>query len=937
MSIGEAAFGIILNLISGVIQQGIDYSTLSFFGRRKVERRIEDAVAEVVEPLLFFLEQEGVPKEKQQRLIEVCVEELNPLTQNPSHLFQGALNGQKIFEDLYIDRALPQTVLEDGLEHVYTMLCPRIAALLCRIPAAVKEWEVEAWIENFQRFDEIAIQLRQIFIRIDKLDKPTDVDDALLSTVRKNLAQKIGFDLDLTGLRADRPISGKFEDFFVHPDIHTPLVGKTQSNRTFYKLTQTNSHQHFRDTSLRAIITAPGGAGKSTWTKWLQRKVVENQFEEIAIRVVLRSYAVESLPSIQNLIREAAGKHFSESLTVERIQQWIDARKLVFILDGFDEVRPYDRDDVYQWLLGLSSAAKTCPVLLTSRPLTTDHLDRLDKEWETCTIQPFTRTQVIEYVNRWHRHTKLLSESERDTNAQGLMSRWQSDPTIAPLTGNPLLLSTLLMVHHLDGSLPHGRSQLYQRYVAGMLGVWDNRRNVTAESVVLSQKDKYHLLQELALKLFFREQDQIDEGEVIPLLTESSRKLGIEYSAKDILKTLQERSGLIVGPGIYSFAHKSIAEYLVSEAVFQGNQFDEVGHRVDRFYLFRNRGDDRWNSVVFLWSGLASTREVEGFIEQCMAEKDWALAYGILLDQYDRLLPPVRKRLLLNVLPNKCRLSKQNSFYISSRPSSKDDSLPISGVALRSISAHSVELHKLFSKAIRDRIISWADCISAEEEVREFLCLAFIATGINDSDWYSALASYSPKALKNSWLFWVAEGLFYETAQENVESLSKAVSQYQKARLDASGLVPFGLFSICLDLSGPLVDSLNKSALEELEEWEVEDHATDLEYRFKPANYQAVYHTISVLNRIYEDHNIQINNDWLVASLDWIHFVDWSSEDICIGDLLEAFISITNSLILQGEIPNDSNSQGAVQYAKDLIEKRNSLQDLTISSTVPAN
>ncbi|MEM9808250.1 MAG: hypothetical protein AAF959_23535, partial [Cyanobacteria bacterium P01_D01_bin.56] len=114
MSIGEAAFGIILNLISGVIQEGIDYSALSFFESRKVKRRIEDAVAAVVEPLLPFLEQEGVPGEKQQRLIEVCVEELRPLAQNPSRLFQGSLNGQKIFEDLYVERTLPETVLEDG-------------------------------------------------------------------------------------------------------------------------------------------------------------------------------------------------------------------------------------------------------------------------------------------------------------------------------------------------------------------------------------------------------------------------------------------------------------------------------------------------------------------------------------------------------------------------------------------------------------------------------------------------------------------------------------------------------------------------------------------------------------------------------------------------------------------------------------------------------
>ena len=52
---------------------------------------------------------------------------------------------------------------------------------------------------------------------------------------------------------------------------------------------------------------------------------------------------------------------------------------------------------------------------------------------------------------------------DRDIDAASLAGTWQRDPTIAPLTGNPLLLSTLLMVHHLDGSLPgHAASTLYR-------------------------------------------------------------------------------------------------------------------------------------------------------------------------------------------------------------------------------------------------------------------------------------------------------------------------------------------------------------------------------------------------------------------------------------------------------------------------------------------
>ena len=129
MELGAFAFSIITNLLSSVIYEGTNFSTLSFFQRRKIERRIEDATAEVVEPLLPFLAHEGISEDKQCRLIETCVEELRPLTEKPEQLFQGSLNGQKIFDDLYANRNLPQVVIEDGLKDVYTLLCPRIATL----------------------------------------------------------------------------------------------------------------------------------------------------------------------------------------------------------------------------------------------------------------------------------------------------------------------------------------------------------------------------------------------------------------------------------------------------------------------------------------------------------------------------------------------------------------------------------------------------------------------------------------------------------------------------------------------------------------------------------------------------------------------------------------------------------------------------------------
>ena len=62
IEIGEFALNIVVELVASVIHEGINYSALSYFERRKIERRVEDATAEVIEPLLPFLTQEGIPE-----------------------------------------------------------------------------------------------------------------------------------------------------------------------------------------------------------------------------------------------------------------------------------------------------------------------------------------------------------------------------------------------------------------------------------------------------------------------------------------------------------------------------------------------------------------------------------------------------------------------------------------------------------------------------------------------------------------------------------------------------------------------------------------------------------------------------------------------------------------------------------------------------------
>lgn len=118
MVLGELALGLITELVAKVLQDELSYRGLDFFHNRRIRRRIEDATAEIVEPLISFLGNERISEDKQRRLIETCVDELRPLADEPNRFFQGSLDGQKIFERLYAQQPLPQVVREDATEHV---------------------------------------------------------------------------------------------------------------------------------------------------------------------------------------------------------------------------------------------------------------------------------------------------------------------------------------------------------------------------------------------------------------------------------------------------------------------------------------------------------------------------------------------------------------------------------------------------------------------------------------------------------------------------------------------------------------------------------------------------------------------------------------------------------------------------------------------------
>jgi hypothetical protein len=891
MGLSEFVLNLVIDLVSNVIYDRVSSAELGFFQRRKIQRRVEDAVADVVEPLLPFLAQEHIEEDKQRRLIETCVNELRPLTEQPELLLRGSLDGQKVFDELYANRDFPRVIMEDGLRDVYALLGPRIATLLCQLPVVVKQWENEAWAENFRRLDEFTYQMRALFDKVDTIATRTDKDtDATLATLRRTLIQKAVFQLDLTGLRADQPTTGRFDDFFVQPEISQIGVENPRVVGT-----GDDSYNCFASRGVRSIVVGAPGSGKSTWAKWLQRESLVNQRNSAAIRVELRRFSKDSLPSIHEIVRDVAGKHLEEEVTGARIRQWLDHHQILFVFDGFDEVAPSNRNEVTDWLVELCTAAPECSVVLTSRPLTTTHLDQLG--WQQWSMSPFDNERIIDYMQRWYAYTPLLLEMDREIDVKALASDWQNDPTIGPLTGNPLLLSTLLMVHHLDGRLPNGRSQLYNRYIDGMLGIWDDRRQVEVTVPKLSRSEKRRVLRGLALHMFILEQDQLDEDATTTIVMDLIQEMELEISASDALVALRERSGLIIGPGVYSFVHKSVAEYLVAETLLEGDQRDSSGNRLDRWYLLDQRDNDRWNTVTFLWAGLAPTTDVESFIHACIEGGSPRPAFGVLMDQYERIPKHSRRQLLLEGASKDQKTVHRGVgtyHWHCPRPRGLGDPAPeMPRLELRSVAGPLALMH-LMDRALRDGTLIWPDADGMQPLCRDLLWM--LTLPFRDFDhWMDSLTAACPMGDPFFWQIFRLFHFIIVLLEEGKESLD--VISTITAFLEACPLVR-GTESLMI-----------MGAIVHMHQWGA--------FQARSKQLEMVLEALPIGDRG------TINKEWLSATRSWNFYTPDVPDEI--NDLLLMTDFTINQLIDRGVLELDGISQAALTYVSELIMYRETL------------
>ena len=311
-----------------------------------------------------------------------------------------------------------------------------------------------------------------------------------------------------------------------------------------------------------------------------------------------------------------------------------EGRKVLFLLDGLDEVRDRQtRARVCEWL-GEEVVAHWpgSRFVVTCRTQAFRDEARLDSQFVRVEVEWLDERRVRTFVERWFRavHAQLGEPERAETEAEALLAvvldpKRLQNIRLREMTQNPLLLSTLCLLHRSNLRLPEKRGELYDRCISLLLETWAER----AERPSLPDRPARLVLQPLAYAMHARaaRELEVEEAERIVAAPLARVPALAKMTPAAFLEVACEQCGVLASRNIgsYELFHLSFQEYLCAAYMKEAGLAGE---------LASHAGDPWWHEVILLamsmpgmFGGvvrelvaLGKIAEQMGLVRECMEE-----------------------------------------------------------------------------------------------------------------------------------------------------------------------------------------------------------------------------------------------------------------------------------------------------------------------------
>jgi len=363
----------------------------------------------------------------------------------------------------------------------------------------------------------------------------------------------------------------------------------------------------------KLVLLGGAGAGKSTFVKELlalQAAVLLGEINQplagfqpdlIPVLIVLRdlspklaalnlgTYSSENQKqALSDTILEKIREEIKAAEFIPILEKAFENGKILLVLDGLDEVPQNLRGLVRQAVGALVQLHKIERVIITSRSRSYTG-QAVFQNFQPHTIAPFDGKKIAKFARAWYNEQCRLGHmntEQAEKRAHDLASA-SSTSDLIEMSSNPMMLTSIAIIHQKDIGLPRERVRLYHLIVDVLISRWQKHKTgeenfspSQALTAFLKDDDRLrYALQILAYEAHsasYKTENKnkkttdadLSRGEALMLL-EKPEYLGSAELASEFLDYVDQRSGLLVGKGgelerptSYSFPHRTIQEYL---------------------------------------------------------------------------------------------------------------------------------------------------------------------------------------------------------------------------------------------------------------------------------------------------------------------------------------------------------------------------------------
>ncbi|MGW6449105.1 NACHT domain-containing protein [Lentzea sp. NPDC055074] len=319
------------------------------------------------------------------------------------------------------------------------------------------------------------------------------------------------------------------------------------------------------------LVTGEPGAGKSTLgqmyvqrlaTEWLDPSADPPLPEPVMpLRIPAKALA-DDLPWSELLANAVRDRRLNATLKPDLFaKRALGARWLVFV-DGLDEIaEPGRRSRVIDALVSRMRRGGEHRLVITTRPLPPDELQKLAGLVDSFTIQPFGPVELQDFASAWFR-------AQNPTNAKDRAAEFVSqvhDGRLRELVRNPLLATIAAIANTLEPNrkLPHNRADLYDRFISYLLDDRANGRNALAELRKAHADDPARVKQ---IEWLYGGRTAIVEQIAVERLESGEGLLqdALPARTEDVMAVLMSTGLFVRGEAGPRFLHHSFAEFLAA-------------------------------------------------------------------------------------------------------------------------------------------------------------------------------------------------------------------------------------------------------------------------------------------------------------------------------------------------------------------------------------